>query len=78
VQSKGRAAITLRFEATATTFSIEGTTPADALDFGRNDIALATAVLDAVSDDHQIAFVDDRVMMRVVKNIAAANAGSLA
>ena len=34
--------------------------------------ALATAVLDAVADDHEIAFADDRLMMRIVKNIATA------
>ena len=72
IQSGLRTAITLRFETSATRFTAEASTPSDAHNLGRNDIALATAVLDAVADDHEIAFADDRLMMRIVKNIATA------
>ncbi len=70
VQSGSRSAVTIRFEITDRTFIVEATTPATALDFGRADVALATAVLDAVSDDHQLAFAGDRIMIRIVKSIA--------
>ena len=71
IQSGNRSAITMRFEVTDQTFTIEASTPAVALDLGRNDVALATAVLDAVSDSHEVAFVDDRILMRVVKTTPA-------
>ncbi len=32
---------------------------------------LATAVLDAVSDSHEVVFVDDRILMRMVKGVTA-------
>ncbi len=70
IQSGSRANVTLRFETTSGSFTIEATTPATSLDLGRNDLALATAVLDAVSDSHEVAFVDDRILMRMVKAIA--------
>ena len=70
IQSGSRANVTMRFETTADSFIIEATTPATSLDLGRNDLALATAVLDAVSDSHEVAFVDDRILMRMVKAIA--------
>lgn len=70
IQSGSRANVTLRFETTSSSFTIEATTPATSLDLGRNDLALATAVLDAVSDSHEVAFIDDRILMRMVKAIA--------
>jgi anti-sigma regulatory factor (Ser/Thr protein kinase) len=70
IQSGSRANVTLRFETTSNSFTIEATTPAASLDLGRNDLALATAVLDAVSDSHEVAFVDGRILMRMVKAIA--------
>ncbi len=76
IQSGQRTAITLRFETSASTFTVEASTPSVAQNLGRNDIALATAVLDAVADDHEIAFTDDRLMMRIVKNITTAATAS--
>ena len=73
IQSGSRAAVTLRFETTSESFVIEATTPATSLDLGRNDLALATAVLDAVSDSHEVVFVDDRILMRMVKATSAAS-----
>lgn len=70
IQSGSRASITLRFETTETMFSVEASTMSAATDLGRNDLALATAVLDAVADEHQIASTDDRILLRVVKNLA--------
>ena len=70
IQSGNRSAITLRFETSDAMFAVEASTPAAALDLGRNDVALATAVLDAVSDSHEVAFVEDRILMRVVKQMA--------
>ena len=60
----------MRFETTEDTFSVEGSTPTGANDLGRNDLAMATAVLDAVADEHQIAVTDDRILVRVVKNLS--------
>ena len=71
IQSGNHAMITLRFETTPDDFVVEASTPSGAQGFGRNDLALATAVLDAVADEHHIASTDDRVMMRVVKHLAA-------
>jgi len=70
IQSGSRATITLRFETTADAFQIEASTPAVALDLGNNDVMLATAVLDAVSDSHDIAFAHDRILIRIVKATA--------
>jgi hypothetical protein len=69
IQSGSRAAITLRFETTASEFSVEAGTPSGASDLGRNDLALTTAVLDAVADEHEVASHDGQVMIRVVKHI---------
>lgn len=71
IQSGNRSAITLRFEISEHSFTVEAGTPASSLDLGRNDVALATAVLDAVSDSHEIAFIEDRILMRVVKTTEA-------
>ena len=69
IQSGNRAAITLRFETTADAFSVEASTPSGATSLGRNDLALATAVLEAVADEHQIASTDDRILLRIVKQL---------
>ena len=69
IQSGGRTMITLRFETTDQAFSVEASTPSGAHDFGRNDLALATAVLDAVADEHDIASTDGRILMRVIKHL---------
>jgi len=74
IQSGGRSAVTLRFEAENNSFVAEASTPASSLDLGRNDLALATAVLDAVADSHEIAFAQDRIMIRVVKTTATRTA----
>jgi len=70
IQSGNRSAITMRFEVIENALTVEASTPASSLDLGRNDLALATAVIAAVSDSHEIAFVDDRILMRVVKSNA--------
>ncbi|MCU1395876.1 MAG: hypothetical protein JWM34_4304 [Ilumatobacteraceae bacterium] len=69
IQSGNRATITLRFETTESEFSVEASTPSGASSFGRNDLALATAVLEAVADEHQIASTDDRILLRIVKHL---------
>lgn len=71
IQSGNRSAVTLRFEIVDNAFIVEAATPASSLDLGRNDVALATAVLDAVSDSHEVVFVDDRILMRAVKTTTA-------
>lgn len=70
IQSGNRSAITMRFDVTDASFTVEASTPSTSLDLGRNDVALATAVLDAVSDSHEVAHIDDRILMRMVKSIA--------
>ena len=69
IQSGNRTAITLRFETTDEVFSVEASTPSGATSLGRNDLALATAVLEAVADEHQIASTDDRILLRIVKHL---------
>lgn len=69
IQSGSRATITLRFETTDEQFSVEASTPSGASDLGRNDLALATAVLEAVADEHQIASTADRILLRIVKHL---------
>ena len=78
IQSGNRSLITLRFETTRDSFVVEATSPASSLDLGRNDVALATAVLDAVTDKHEIAFVDDRILLRFVKATVVSAAPSSA
>jgi anti-sigma regulatory factor (Ser/Thr protein kinase) len=70
IQTGSRTTITLRFETTATDFAVDASTPREANDLGRNDLALATAVLDAVADEHHVAFTDDRILIRVVKRLS--------
>ncbi|MEO6122642.1 MAG: hypothetical protein ABIR32_02955 [Ilumatobacteraceae bacterium] len=70
IQSGNRSTITMRFEITDNSFTVEASTPSTTLDLGRNDVELATAVLDAVSDSHEVAHVDDRILMRMVKTMA--------
>jgi len=79
IQSGSRTTITLRFETSANEFAVEASTPTPASDLGRNDLALAIAVLDAVADEHHVASTDDRIMIRIVKRLAPipANAASL-
>ncbi len=67
IQSGSGSDITMRFEITDQSFTVEASSPAASLDLGRNDVALATAVLDAVSDNHEVAFADERILMRVIK-----------
>ena len=69
IQSGGRTMITLRFETTDQAFTVEASTPSGAHDLGRNDLALATAVLDAVADEHDIASTNGRILMRVIKHL---------
>lgn len=76
IQSGSRTIITLRFETTTTEFAVEASTPSGANDLGRNDLALAIAVLDAVADEHHVASTDDRIMIRIVKRLAPIPAGS--
>jgi anti-sigma regulatory factor (Ser/Thr protein kinase) len=70
IQSGSRTNVTLRFETTATEFAVEASTLTAAKDLGRNDLALAIAVLDAVADEHHVASTDDRIMIRIVKRLA--------
>jgi len=70
IQSGSRTTITLRFETTANEFAVEASTLTPANDLGRNDLALAIAVLDAVADEHHVASTDDRIMIRIVKRLA--------
>jgi serine/threonine-protein kinase RsbW len=74
IQSGSRSAITLRFETTEQEFSVEASAPTTSNDLGRNDLALATAVLDAVADEHHVAATDDRLLVRVVKRLGPQNA----
>ena len=67
IQRGNRSLVTLRFETTPDSFAVEASTPASSLDLGRNDVALATAVLDAVTDKNEISFIDDRILMRFTK-----------
>ena len=71
IQSGNRTAITLRFETTADAFSVEASTPSGSTNLGRNDLALATAVLEAVADEHHIASTDDRILLRIVKQLTS-------
>jgi anti-sigma regulatory factor (Ser/Thr protein kinase) len=76
IQSGSRTTITLRFETSATEFAVEASTPTPANDLGRNDLALAIAVLDSVADEHHVASTDDRMMIRIVKRLAPIPAAS--
>jgi len=76
IQSGSRTTITLRFETTASEFAVEASTLTPANDLGRNDLALAIAVLDAVADEHHVASTDDRIMIRIVKRLAPIPAGA--
>lgn len=74
IQSGNLTSITLRFEIDEQSFTVEASTPSSALDLGRHDVALATAVLDAVSDSHEVAYIDDRILMRMAKTLVPPSA----
>ena len=78
IQRGNRSLVTLRFETTPDSFAVEASTPASSLDLGRNDVALATAVLDAVTDKNEISFIDDRILMRFTKATGTNTTSSLA
>ena len=78
IQRGNRSLVTLRFETTPDLFAVEASTPASSLDLGRNDVALATAVLDAVTDKNEISFIDDRILMRFTKATGTSATSSLA
>ncbi len=78
IQRGNRSLVTLRFETTPDSFAVEASTPASSLDLGRNDVALATAVLDAVTDKNEISFIDDRILMRFTKATGTSTTSSLA
>ena len=76
IQRGNRSLVTLRFETTTDSFEVEASSPASSLDLGHNDVALATAVLDAVTDKNEIAFIDDRILMRFAKATVAGTTSS--
>ena len=78
IQRGNRSLVTLRFKTTPDSFAVEASTPASSLDLGRNDVALATAVLDAVTDKNEISFIDDRILMRFTKATGTSTTSSLA
>lgn len=56
---------------TDTMFTIEGSTTAAALPLAHDDVALTAAVLDAVSDSHELTTPADRIVIRVAKSSTA-------
>ena len=52
-------------------FTIEGSTTAAELPLAQDDVALTAAVLDAVSDSHELTTSGDRIVIRVSKSSAS-------
>jgi methyl coenzyme M reductase beta subunit len=59
--------VTLRFDVDGGALAVEASTPASGVDLQQHEVALATAVLEAVSDSFDVSFVDGQVVIRVVK-----------
>jgi hypothetical protein len=70
IQQGDGGVVTLEF-GTDEVFTIEGSTTAAGLPLAQDDVALTAAVLDAVSDDHELSTVDDRIVIRVAKSSTA-------
>jgi len=62
--------VTLCFEHTEEHFYVEASTPARRLDLSGNDVALATAVLEAVADSSEVGFAEGRITIRITKAVA--------
>jgi hypothetical protein len=62
--------VTLEFGAGDGAFTIEGSTGAAATPLAEVDAALTAAVLDAVSDEHELVVSGDRIVIRVSKTTA--------
>jgi serine/threonine-protein kinase RsbW len=67
IQSGEHGDVTLRFDVDGDALAVEASTPASGLDLQHHDVALATAVLEAVSDTFDVSFTDGRVVIRVIK-----------
>jgi hypothetical protein len=52
-------------------FTIEGSTAATDLPLAQDDVALTAAVLDAVSDSHELTTSGERIVIRVAKSSTA-------
>jgi hypothetical protein len=70
IQTGEQSAVTLKFDINGNVLEVEASTPASGLDLEHHDVALATAVLDAVSDSLDISFVDGHIIIRIVKAAA--------
>lgn len=70
IQSGEQSSVTLRFDINGNSLAVEASTPASGLDLNHSDVALSTAVLDAVSDSFEVAFEEGQIMIRIVKAAA--------
>jgi hypothetical protein len=73
IQQGAGGPVTLEF-GTNGLFTIEGSATAAALPLADDDVALTAAVLDAVSDSHELTSTDDRIVIRVAKSSTADSA----
>jgi serine/threonine-protein kinase RsbW len=60
--------LTLEFGAGNGPFTIDGSTTSATRPLGDADVALTAAVLDAVSDEHELTTSGDRIVIRVSKS----------
>jgi RNA polymerase sigma factor (sigma-70 family) len=70
IQQGDGGVVTLEF-GTDAMFTIVGSTTAAALPLAQDDVALTAAVLDAVSDSHELTSSEDRIVIRVAKSSTA-------
>lgn len=67
--------IVLQFGVDEGSFTIEGGTGAAETTLAEVDAALTAAVLDAVSDEHELVAADGRIVIRVAKTTTSATDG---
>jgi serine/threonine-protein kinase RsbW len=60
--------VTLEFGAGAGPFTIDGSTTSTVQVLAEEDVALTAAVLDAVSDEHELTSTGERIVVRVSKS----------
>ena len=68
IQQGDGGVVTLEFGTVNGSFTIEGATTASGLPLAQDDVALTAAVLDAVSESHELTTSDGRIVIRVEKS----------
>lgn len=68
IEHGDRSNLSMRFEIHGRALAIEGAAAATRFSGNDDTVVLSTTVLDAVAGGHELAFIDGRILVRVVKH----------